>query len=95
MESVGKKTKKNIPWWIYLILAIVSYLSCKYLVQVIDVEDRSLQLFLNQAPKAAPILAIVFLLLAANGLYANDKPPENENEVDPTGQNQEEDQDQT
>jgi len=60
---------KKIPWWFHILLAIISYHCFKYLVPQIQFSSQSLQRLAQAAPGIAPLAAIIFLLLAAAGLY--------------------------
>ncbi len=67
-----KKTQRYFPWWLYLILAIVIYSLFKYVLPNTDTLSPQLQ---GLAEQVAPILTIIFLILAANGLYNSQSPP--------------------
>lgn len=71
-NSSKRVLKRMFPWWGYLLLALLSY-SLLRLGPAVLFGD-SVAPFRALAGKAAPIAAIGFLLLAANGLYANDPP---------------------
>lgn len=63
------KTSIKISWWLYLILAILSYYIFSYILPTFSTTGSNLDKLFEMAPEAAPIISIVFLLLAANGLY--------------------------
>lgn len=77
------------PWWLSILLAILSYNGLKYGLPLIAGEKVLPEAFLKML---APLTALGFLLLAAKQLY--DIPPadegypdekDNEDESDPTG----------
>ncbi len=68
----SRKTTRTLPWWLHILLAILVYAGGKYLLPVLSPENIFLDHLLRIAPIIAPIGAIVFLLLAANALYASD-----------------------
>ena len=77
---------KQIPWWAYLTLAILAYPVLYYIIPLLA-QKGSLPLLLTpMARQAAPIIAIIFLLLAANALYKNEPPT-----TSTTSENQKED----
>jgi hypothetical protein len=59
----------RIPWWVSVLLAIMSYYSLKYLAPQLQFTSKTLQNLATAAPGLAPIAAVVFLLLAAFRLY--------------------------
>lgn len=61
-----------IPWWLYLLFAIISYCSLYYLLPSLAIAGTPIGKLLQMAPQAAPIVAVAFLLLAANALYKDD-----------------------
>lgn len=63
--------KKHIPWWLYLFVAILSYSVFKYLIPALASDQAAKERFAEAGNLAAPIIAILFLLLAANALYKN------------------------
>ncbi len=63
--------KRHIPWWLYLSIAILSYSLLKYVLPMLASDQASREKFIESGSQAAPILAIIFLLLAANALYKN------------------------
>ncbi len=69
MDTQPAKRKKHIPWWVYLILAIIFYVSSKYIIPALATSETSQAQLTEAGNLAAPIIAIVFLLLAANGLF--------------------------
>jgi len=71
-SSSKRIRKKVIPWWGYLLLALLSYSLLRFGPAALFGDPAGP--FRALAGKAAPIVAIGFLLLAANGLYANDPP---------------------
>jgi len=68
----------QMPWWANIILAIASYYSFKYLIPQLQFNSQTLRNFASAAPGLAPITAIIFLLLAAMGLYDTDSKKLNE-----------------
>ncbi len=78
--SIEKKQPWLVPWWLYLLIAICSYVSLTYLLPALTPSDTSMAKLFLLAPKAAPIVTIVFLLLTANALYRDDPPPESQND---------------
>lgn len=57
-------------------MAIVSYCTLNYLVPELDPAHPTLQKLTQAAPTFAPIVTILFLLLAAKQLYDKDIPKE-------------------
>ena len=74
----------RIPWWMSILLAIISYYCLKYLAPQLQFTSKTLQNFAVAAPGLAPIAAVVFLLLAAFRLYDKD---EEESTEEPDEQN--------
>ncbi len=64
-----------IPWWLSVILAIVSYLSFKYLAPTLAATSAVFQPFAEFLPQMAPLAAMAFLLLATVLLYDGDEDP--------------------
>ena len=64
---------KKIPWWAYILLAILSYYSLTYIAPQLQLPNITLQNIARAAPGLAPLAAIVFLLLAAVKLYDSDE----------------------
>jgi hypothetical protein len=73
-NNAGSRGKFRIPWWFYLLSAVSSYCILQYLLPSIYSSQPELSGFVHLAKKAAPIIAIAFLLPAAHALYQNDKP---------------------
>lgn len=72
-QEISKKPLLQIiPWWLYLLIAILSYCSLSYLLPSLGTAETPLGKLLQMAPQAAPIVAVAFLLLAANALYKDD-----------------------
>lgn len=73
MESKQQKetSKKYIPWWLYLFIAIVSYTAIKFFLPTLASNPADREQFAELGSQVAPIIAIIFLLLAANALYRN------------------------
>ena len=63
-----------IPWWLSVIMAIVSYVCLKYLAPHLAI-SAGLTPLAGVLPQLAPLAAIAFLLLAAALLYDGDDPP--------------------
>lgn len=74
------KRRMAIPWWVYLLLAIVFYIGCKYIVPSFAADAAGKAQLSEAGDLAAPIIAIVFLLLAANGLFKDVPPPSSQQE---------------
>jgi len=77
----------RIPWWVSILLAIISYYFLNYLAPQLQFTSKTLQNFASAAPGLAPIAAIVFLLLAAFRLYDKDgeepaEEPEEDNNIE-------------
>ncbi|MGB3212096.1 MAG: hypothetical protein WBB19_15435 [Desulforhopalus sp.] len=73
----GKKSTRPVfpqrmPWWMSVLLAIVSYCCLKYLVPELQLQHPTLQKLSQAAPTFAPLVTIPFLLLAAKQLYDTD-----------------------
>ncbi len=62
----------RISWWVSVLLAIASYCCLKYLAPQLQFTSQTLQNLAIAAPGLAPMVAIVFLLLAAIRLYDTD-----------------------
>ena len=62
----------RLPWWGYLLLAIVVYCSLKYGMAGFTPEHALLRQLVEAAPVFAPILTIPLLLYAAKRLYDTD-----------------------
>ena len=88
MNTQNPKCRKGIPWWVHVLLAIVFYLGSKYIVPAIADDATSRAQLTEAGNLAAPIIAIVFLLLAANGLFKDAPlPPSQEDPPDADGEN--------
>ncbi len=61
-----------IPWWLSVILAIVSYLSLKHLAPSLAATSAACKPLAEFLPQIAPLAAMAFLLLAAVLLYEGD-----------------------
>lgn len=61
-----------IPWWLSVIMAIVSYIGLKYLAPVLAISP-GLAPLAGFLPQIAPLAAIGFLLFAALLLYDRDE----------------------
>jgi predicted membrane metal-binding protein len=78
-------TTRQIPWWVYLTFAILAYPMLYYIIPLLGQKGNLPLLLIPMARQAAPIITIIFLLLAANALYKNEPPttsttPENQKE---------------
>lgn len=73
------------PWWVSVLLAIVSYCALKYLIPELQPTSPTLKILFQAAPSFAPIVTIPFLLLAAKQLYDTDKPEEKDSDKDENG----------
>lgn len=80
----NQTNKKSIPWWLYLLLAILSYSLLKYFLPAMAADDLAREEFMAAGKVAAPIIAIVFLLLSANALYRNAEPKQPPDEEEPS-----------
>lgn len=78
MDKEASKNRYRIPWWLYLLFAIISYCTLKYILPSLATPGSASAKLFALAPEAAPILAIVFLLLCANGLYRDDPLPKSD-----------------
>lgn len=63
----------SLPWWIFVLLAVGSYCTLKYLLPDLHSVNPTLQKLFQAAPTFAPLITIVFLLLAAKRLYDTDR----------------------
>lgn len=59
----------RVPWWIYVLLAALVYSLMKYAAPLIQSESAVLMSFARGAPTFAPLVSMVFLLLAPIVLY--------------------------
>jgi hypothetical protein len=62
-----------IPWWLSVIMAIVSYLGLKHLAPDLAAGSAMFKPMAPLLPKMAPLAAIGFLLLAGVLLYDKDE----------------------
>lgn len=82
-DCAASKRTFQIPWWVYLLFAVASYCILQYILPSMFSDQQELEDYIHMAKKAAPIIAIAFLLPAAHALYQNDKPaPSDANEKD-------------
>ncbi len=88
-QPLDAKQPKGLPWWLHIILAILVYTGCKYILPHLAAENVFLNRIGQASPAIAPIGAIIFLLLAANALYSS-TPEDDENE--PPARNQDDDE---
>ena len=78
---------KGIPWWFHVLLAIVCYNGLKYGLPALSKTVVAVQPFLELLPTAAPLSAIVFLLIAAKELYEPGQQNQQDSEhIEPTDQ---------
>ena len=70
----------RIPWWLSILLAILFYCGLKYLAPQLHTSSTFLNNFLALAPKAAPAVAMVFLLYGAVRLYDFDEKKDGKND---------------
>jgi putative exporter of polyketide antibiotics len=77
-EKQQSTITRHIPWWLHLLVAILSYSLLKYILPALASDQAGREIFAEIGGQAAPIIAIIFLLLAANGLYKD--APENKKE---------------
>jgi hypothetical protein len=59
----------RIPWWGNVLLAVGGYCSLKFVIPELHFTHPTLQSLAQAAPTFAPLVAILFLLLAAKQLY--------------------------
>ncbi len=74
--ELDQQRSLQVPWWGHILLAVLIYTGCKYILPNSLSQVSSLQDLANITPIFAPIGAIVFLLLAANALYRSDQKKE-------------------
>ena len=67
-----------IPWWLSVIMAIVSYLGLKHLAPDLAASSAIFKPLAPLLPKMAPLAAIGFLLLAGVLLYDKDEVDQSE-----------------
>lgn len=72
-----KNLLHRLPWWGFILLAIVVYCSLKYGLADFSPEHALLRQLVDAAPFFAPILTIPLLLYGAKRLY--DSAPEEKN----------------
>lgn len=90
MESEKKMTQRasgnhrTFPWYGHIILAIFFYYVCRYGISFLFGSQSQAEAMGKAGETLAPIIAIVFLLLGANGLYkgVESKPAEESDEQD-------------
>ena len=80
-EGATPQTATRIPWWVSVLLAIVTYCSLKFLVPELHLQNPTLQKLSQAAPSFAPLVTIPFLLLAAKQLYDSDIGTEEDDEL--------------
>lgn len=82
MEEDNKPLPKKggFPWWGHICLAIASYMGIKHGVPAFFSGAEGQAFFIGAAPQLAPIIAIVFLLLAGVALYRDDVADEEQDE---------------
>jgi hypothetical protein len=61
--------KKSVPWWLSLLVAVLSYNLLKFVAPLLAPANPLLNRLCAAGPDFAPIVAIPFLLLAAKQLY--------------------------
>ncbi|WP_457577602.1 hypothetical protein [Desulfomarina sp.] len=76
-EAPPTPARHRFPWWLSILFAVLFYCGLKYLAPQLHTTSAFLNNLLTLAPRAAPLVAIVFLLCGAVGLYDFD---EKENE---------------
>jgi hypothetical protein len=85
-EKSKKPLLQKIPWWFHLLFAIFSYCTLGYLLPSLGAPENVVGKLFRMAPQAAPIVAVAFLLLAANALYKDDPPKDiSKEDVDHSG----------
>ncbi len=72
-----KNLLHRLPWWGYILLAMVVYCSLKYGLAGFSPKHALFRQLVEAAPLFAPILTIPLLLYGAKRLYDND--PEEKN----------------
>jgi hypothetical protein len=70
---------RRIPWWVNVFLAFLFYCGLKYIFPQLHTSNEFLNNIKPLAPKAAPIVAMVFLLFGAVRLYETDKHEDKDN----------------
>ncbi len=81
-KSSAARPAPRLPWWIFIMLAIGSYCTLKYLLPNLHFTNPNLQKFIQATPTFAPPISILFLLLAAKRLYDTDRDKEDTNQPD-------------
>ena len=86
-EKQHGKSKRHFPWWLHLLIAILSYSTLKYFLPALASSQVDREQLTELGGQFAPIIAIIFLLLAANGLY-RDVPRSTSAPDNPDGQDE-------
>lgn len=76
MNKPGKRLPPAlawIPWWLSVIMAIVSYISLKYLIPDLIASYATHKPLADFLPQTAPLAAMGFLLFAGVLLYDGDE----------------------
>lgn len=71
----SRPSSTHVPWWLHILIAILCYWLLKYFLPSLVQGQSAAGRLLLLAPQLAPIVAIVFLLLAAFALYRSDETP--------------------
>jgi hypothetical protein len=79
-EKQQSTLTKYLPWWLHLLVAILSYSLLKYILPALASDQAGRERFAEVGGQVAPIIAIIFLLLAANALYKD--APEKKKEME-------------
>ena len=79
-ENTTLPKKSGLPWWVHICLAIASYMGIKHGVPAFYARAEEQAVLVGVAPQLAPIIAIVFLLLAGVALYRDDVADEEQDE---------------
>jgi hypothetical protein len=77
----NKRRQIRCPWWISILLAILTYTSMNYLLPNLALTNQTLSNLCKMGPDLAPIPTILFLLLGAKQLY-DDVEPETKTQPD-------------
>lgn len=71
-EQGQRSAKRGLPWWAHLFIAIILYCLLQYGPSLFYSAGEGKEAIIVLGKQAAPICAIIFLLLAAGSLYRND-----------------------
>jgi hypothetical protein len=71
MPAHLQEKRRQIPWWVHVLIATVLYIGLTYLVPTLHSDNKKIATLLGLLPNLAPIAAIGFLLLGAKALYSD------------------------